>query len=89
MRPNHKTNALKRKFSIFSKKKIMRLCTKLGRFKDLLNLCPHHGYESWRIVSHFYEGLTNREGQFVEMMCNRDFLQKDLDEAIEYFNDLA
>ena len=67
----------------------MRLCTKLGRFKDLLNLCPHYGYESWCIVSYFYEGLTNRESQFVEMMCNREFLQKDLDEAIEYLNDLA
>ena len=40
-------------------------------------------------MSYFYEGLTNRERQFVEMMCKREFLQKDLDEAIEYFNDLA
>ena len=54
-----------------------------------MNLCPHYGYESRRIVSYFYEGLTNRERQFVEMMCKREFLQKDLDEAIEYFNDLA
>ncbi|XP_024018882.1 uncharacterized protein LOC112090862 [Morus notabilis] len=56
---------------------------------DLLNLCPHHGYESWRLVSYFYDGLTIRERQFVEMMCNGEFLQKDPDEAIEYLNELA
>ena len=44
---------------------------------------------SWRNVSYFYEGLTNRERQFVEMMCNREFLQKDPNEAIEYLNDLV
>jgi hypothetical protein len=54
-----------------------------------LSLCPHHGYESWRTVSYFYEGLLPRDRQFVEMMCNGEFLQKDPDEAIEYLNDLA
>ena len=44
---------------------------------------------SWRNVSYFYEGLSNRERQFVEMMCNREFLQKDPNEAIEYLNDLV
>ena len=38
---------------------------------------------------YFYEGLTNKERQFVEMMCNREVLQKDPDEAIEYLNDLV
>ena len=52
-------------------------------------MCPHHGYENWRLVSYFYEGLTPRERQFVEMMCNGEFLQKDPDEAIEYLNELA
>ena len=51
------------------------------RFKDLLNTCPHHGYETWRIISFFYESLTPKMHQFVEMMCNGEFLNKDLDEA--------
>ena len=79
----------KDKFQIFHKKESETLYQAWERFKDLLNLCPHHGYESWCIVSYFYEGHTNRECQFVEMMCNGEFLQKDLDEAIEYLNDLA
>ena len=52
-------------------------------------MCPHHGYENWRLVSYFYEGLTIRERQFIEMMCNGEFLQKDPDEAIDYLNELA
>ena len=40
-------------------------------------------------MSYFYEGLTNRERQFVEMMCNGEFLQKNLDEPIEYLNNLV
>ncbi|EXC12513.1 hypothetical protein L484_012325 [Morus notabilis] len=52
-------------------------------------VCPHHGYESWRLVSYFYEGLTIRERQFVKMMCNGEFLQKDPEEAFEYLNELA
>ncbi|XP_022851187.1 uncharacterized protein LOC111372976 [Olea europaea var. sylvestris] len=40
-------------------------------------------------MSYFYEELLPRERQFVEMMCNGEFLQKDPDEAIDYLDDLA
>ncbi|KAL5762934.1 hypothetical protein ACOSP7_019198 [Xanthoceras sorbifolium] len=87
--PHHKTNNLKRQISTFSQKDSETLYQAWERFKELLNMCPHHGYENWRIVSYFYEGLTPRERQFIEMMCNGDFLLKDPDEAIDYLNDLA
>ena len=87
--PHHKTNSLKRQISIFSQKDKETLYQVWECFKDLLTLCPHHGYESWRIISYFYDGLTVRERKFVEMMCNGDFLQKDPDEAFEFLNELA
>ncbi|XP_024024257.1 uncharacterized protein LOC112092396 [Morus notabilis] len=87
--PHHKTNNLKRQISNFAQKENETLYQAWERFNDLLNLCLHHEYESWRPVSYFYEGLTIRERQFVEMMCNGDFLQKDPNEAIEYLNELA
>ncbi|XP_042991370.1 uncharacterized protein LOC122318232, partial [Carya illinoinensis] len=59
------------------------------RFKELLLTCPHHGYETWRTISFFYEGLTSQMRQFVEMMCNGDFLNKDPDDAWDYFDQLA
>jgi hypothetical protein len=42
----------------------------------LLNTCPHHGFETWRLVSHFYEGLTPKDRQMVELMCNGTFKNK-------------
>ena len=59
------------------------------RFKDLLNACPHHGYETWRIITFFYESLTPKMHQFVEMICNREFLNKDPDETFDYFDLVA
>ena len=61
----------------------------MERFKDLLNSCPHHGFEKWRTISFFYEGLTPETKQFVETMCNGEFLDKEPDEALEYLDHLA
>ena len=87
--PHHNTNGLKRQISTFSQKDTETLHQVWERFNNLLNQCPHHGYESWLLVSYFYEGLTNRERRLVEMLCNGEFLQKDPEEAFEYLNELA
>jgi hypothetical protein len=52
----------------------------------LLNTCPHHGFEIWRLVSHFYEGLTPKDRQMVELMCNVTIKDKDPNEAMEYLD---
>jgi len=41
------------------------------------------------LVSQFYEGLTPKDRQMVELMCNGTFKHKDPDEAIEYLDLLA
>jgi len=41
------------------------------------------------LVSHYYEGLTPRDRQIVELMCNRTFKDKDPNEATEYLELLA
>ena len=53
----------------------------------MLNTCPHHGFETWRLVSHFYVGLTPRDKQMVELMCNGTF--KDKKPNKEYLDLLA
>jgi hypothetical protein len=55
----------------------------------LLNTCPHHSFETWRLVSHFYEGLTPKDRQMVELMCKGTFEDKDPNEAMEYLDLLA
>jgi hypothetical protein len=61
----------------------------LDRYKDSFNTCFHHGFETWRLVSHFYEGLTPKDRQMVELMCNETFEDKYHNEAMEYLNLLA
>ena len=56
--PTHKTNALKRQIQNFSQNSNEVFFQCWERFKDLLNSCPHHGFEKWRLISFFYEGLT-------------------------------
>ena len=55
----------------------------------MLNACPYHGYETWRIISFIYGSLTPKMGQFVEMICNGEFLNKDPIETFDYFDLLA
>jgi len=55
----------------------------------LLNTCPHHGFKTWRLVSHFYEGLTSKDRQMVELMYNETFEDKDPDEVMKYVDLLA
>jgi hypothetical protein len=55
----------------------------------LFNTCPHRGFETWKLVSQFYEGLTPKDKQIMELMCNRTFENKDPDKAMEYLDLLA
>ena len=84
--PIHRTNALKRQIMIFPQKDNETFYQCWERFKDFLNTFPHHGYETWHIISFFYESLTPKMHQFVQMMCNREFLNKYLNEAFDYFD---
>ncbi|KAL9339081.1 hypothetical protein Peur_068096 [Populus x canadensis] len=87
--PSHRTNSFKRQIITFSQKPGETFYQCWDRYRDLLNTCPHHGFETWRLVSHFYEGLTPRDRQMVELMCNGTFEDKDPNEAMEYLDLLA
>ncbi|KAK1582158.1 hypothetical protein Q3G72_012337 [Acer saccharum] len=87
--PPHRTNSFKRQITTFTQKLGETLYQCWERYKELLNSCPHHGFETRRFVSHFYEGLTPQCRQMVEMMCNGEFSDKDPEEALEYLDLLA
>jgi hypothetical protein len=44
------------------------------RFKDLLIKCPPHGYEKWRPVQFFYQGLTQPNRSMIESINGGAFL---------------
>jgi len=87
--PSHRTNSFKRQITTFNQKPGETFYQCWDRYKELLNTCPHHGFETWRLVSHFYEGLTPKDRQMIELMCNGTFEDKSPDEAIEYLDLLA
>jgi hypothetical protein len=87
--PSHKTNSFKRQIITFTQKPGETFYQCWDRYRDLLNTCPHHSFETWRLVSHFYEGLTHTDRQMVELMCNGTFEDKDTNEAMEYLYLLA
>jgi len=87
--PSHRTNSFKRQITTFTQKAGETFYQCWDRYRDLLNTCPRHGFETWRLVSHFYEGLTPKDRQMVELMCNRTFEDKDPNEAMEYLYLLA
>ncbi|RVW69496.1 hypothetical protein CK203_066453 [Vitis vinifera] len=42
---------------------------------EAINACPHHGFDTWLLVSYFYDGMSSSMKQLLEMMCERDFMK--------------
>ena len=51
---------------------------------EALNACPRHGFDSWLLVSYFYNGISPSMKQLLETMCGGDFLSKHLEEALDF-----
>ena len=87
--PPHRTNSFKRKITTFTQELGETLYQCWERFKEILNIYPHHGFETWSLVSYFYEGLTPQSRQVVEMMCNGEFRDKSPEDALDYLEHIA
>ena len=49
---------------------------------------PHHGFETWRLVQHFYNGLTQTNRNMIESMNGGGFLSLTNDVAYKFLDDL-
>ena len=56
---------------------------------ETISACPHHGFDTWMLVNHFYDGMSPSTKQLLETMCGGDFLSKNLDEAMDFLNYVA
>ena len=56
---------------------------------ETISACPHHGFDTWMLVNHFYGGMSPAMKQFLETMCGGDFLSKHPDEAMDFLNYVA
>ena len=41
------------------------------------------------MIGYFYEGLTSRDRQFVQLSSGGEFLQKEPEDAMDYLNEIA
>ena len=53
---------------------------------ETINACPHHGFDTWMLVNHFYDGMSPSMKQLLETMSRGDFLSKHPDEAMDFLN---
>ena len=56
---------------------------------ETINACPHHGFDTWMLVNHFYDGMSPSMKQLLETMYGGDFLSKHPDEAMDFLNYVA
>ena len=56
---------------------------------EAINACPHHGFDTWLLVSYFYDGMSSSMKQLLETMCRGDFMSKNPKEAMDFLNYVA
>ena len=56
---------------------------------EALNACPHHGFNTWLLVSYFYDGMSPSMKQLLETMCGGDFLSKNPVDTMDFLNYVA
>ncbi|RVW13744.1 hypothetical protein CK203_087188 [Vitis vinifera] len=76
--PTHKTNGLKRQISNFSAKENEKFYECWERYMEAINACPHHGFDTWLLVSYFYNGMSSSMKQLLETMYGGDFMNIDM-----------
>ena len=86
---DHKTNNLKRKIYTFATHDSEKFYQCWERYMETINACPHHGFDTWMLVNHFYDGMSPAMKQLFETMCGGDFLSKNPDEAMDFLNYVA
>ena len=84
-----KTNNLKRQIYTFAAHDGEKFYQCWERFLETISACPHHGFDTWMLVNHFYGGMSPAMRQLLETMCRGDFLSKHPDEAMEFLSYVA
>ena len=82
----HRTNSLKRQIYTFAANENEKFYQCWERYLETLNVCSHHGFDTWLLVNHFYDGISPAMKQLLETMCGGDFLSKNPEEAMDFLN---
>ena len=74
----HKTNSLKRQIYTFTANDNEKFYKCGERYMETISACPYHGFDTWMLVNHFYDGMSPAMKQLLKTMCGGDFLSKNL-----------
>ncbi|RVW64904.1 hypothetical protein CK203_041917 [Vitis vinifera] len=84
--PTHRTNGLKRQISNFSARENEKFYECWERYMEAINACPHHGFDTWLLVSYFYDGMSSSMKQILETMCGAISMSKNPEEAMDFLS---
>ncbi|XP_058216596.1 uncharacterized protein LOC131327445 [Rhododendron vialii] len=84
-----RTTTLRREITDFCQEEHEKFYESWERFKDLILKCPPHGFETWRLVQFFYNGLTQSNRNMLESMNGGSFLNLRGDAAYEFLENLS
>jgi hypothetical protein len=87
--PMSKVNEYRKEISSFTQEEDEKFSESWERFKDLLIKCPPHGYEKWRLVQFFYQGLSQPNRSMIESMNGGAFLSLTGDLAYKALDKLS
>jgi hypothetical protein len=87
--PMSRVNEVRKEISSFTQDEDEKFSECWGRFKDLLIRCPPHGYEKWRLMQFFYQGLSQPNSSMIESMNGRAFFNLTRDLAYKALDKLA
>ena len=85
----HRTNSLKRQIYTFAAHDNEKFYQCWERYLETISSCPHHGFDTWMLVNHFYDGMSPTMKQLLETMCGGYFLRKNPDEAMDFLSYVA
>ena len=85
----HKTNSLKREIYTFTALESEKFYQCWEMYLEIISACPHHGFDTWMLVNHFYNGMSPAMKQLLETMCGGDFMSKHPEEAMDFLNYVA
>jgi hypothetical protein len=87
--PMSRVNEARKEINSFTQDEDEKFSECWARFKDLLMKCPPHGYEKWRLVQFFYQGLSQPNRSMIELMNGGAFLNLTGDLAYKALEKIA
>ena len=85
----HKTNSLKREIYTITAQENEKFYQCWERYLQTISAYPHHGFDTWMLVNHFYNGMSPVMNHLLETMCGGDFKSKHQEEAMDFLNYVA